>query len=96
MQVGWVLCDDASHCLVCTKEFVANLVYKHSCKACGNVVCAKCCAPEKAVVAELRAFGAVTVCMQCCWGQDEVQAVAYPAQPSSGSSSDSADIMTTR
>lgn len=62
-NVGWVLVDSVTHCLRCRARF-GLLSTKHSCVACGDVVCHQC-SPHKAVITELRSEVPHRVCNTC-------------------------------
>ena len=71
-DVGWLMIDDVSNCLICGKDF-NMLITKHHCKACGNVLCSLCC-KDRAPISELPEYGPLSVCKQCYWGQETVEA----------------------
>ena len=44
LNIGWILANDLDNCMICNAEF-GVLTSKNHCRACGNLVCGKCC-PE--------------------------------------------------
>ena len=70
--VGWVLLSDIDRCMICNDEF--NMYcWPHHCRACGNVICAKC-SPDQAELVEFPEFGEQRVCVLCFYGQAQVHA----------------------
>jgi hypothetical protein len=72
-NVGWVLFNGVDHCMICNCEFGAFTSMYH-CRACGNIVCSKCC-PDKGIIFELHHLPAQITCIQCNFGQEEVRGV---------------------
>lgn len=66
-QVGWVLNDDISYCMLCSVPF-SSRVAAHHCKACGNIFCSNC-AGETAKIVSLEHVGPLRVCKVCYYGQ---------------------------
>ncbi len=66
-DVGWVLNDDATHCMLCRSIF-GMFSYKHHCKACGNVIC-QGCSSNAAYVFEIQSQGLLRACNLCYFGQ---------------------------
>lgn len=72
-NVGWVLTNGVDHCMICNTEFGAFTSMYH-CRACGNIVCSKCC-PDKGIIFELLHLPPQITCIQCNFGQDEIHGV---------------------
>ena len=66
-RVGWMLTEDVNECVVCSVPFSRD-VWRHHCRACGNVVCNNC-SRNRCVIKEIQIIGPVRVCCQCFWGQ---------------------------
>ena len=64
--VGWVINCDIESCMICGT--VLTSLFKHHCKACGNIVCDGC-SSSMAVVIGLEDCGELRVCDMCFWGQ---------------------------
>lgn len=47
-NVGWILSNDLDNCMICNSEF-GVFSPKYHCRACGNLVCAKC-SPDEGIV----------------------------------------------
>lgn len=62
-QVGWLLHDSVELCMVCRMHFGATKP-KHSCSACGIVVCNNC-SDKTCYIAELADFRKHRVCSNC-------------------------------
>mmetsp|Transcript_10010 Transcript_10010/g.15122 ORF Transcript_10010/g.15122 Transcript_10010/m.15122 type:complete len:607 (-) Transcript_10010:236-2056(-) len=69
-NVGWVLNEDISNCMVCAQAF-SVFAYRLHCHACGNAICGTC-GSGMATVEEIADKGPVRVCVQCFWGQEPV------------------------
>lgn len=67
LDIGWIVCDDMDHCMLCMRKFGLFFDPQIHCHACGNVVCGKC--SHATLVNELRKLGEVPVCAYCDWGQ---------------------------
>lgn len=67
LDIGWIVCDDMDHCMLCMRKFGMFFDHKIHCHACGNVVCEKC--SHLTQVYELKKLGEVPVCSFCDWGQ---------------------------
>jgi hypothetical protein len=62
-QLGWIVKDDATHCMNCKTAF-SGLHTKYHCKACGDVCCSTCC-DKWAKIVELGSPQAHRVCRRC-------------------------------
>lgn len=67
-QVGWVLKEEASCCMRCAAPMPDVSTDRHSCTACGNVVCSSC-SKNTAVIVELQTMEKFTVCSDCFQGE---------------------------
>lgn len=66
-DVGWIIKDEASHCMDCGKGF-GTMSTKYHCKACGDIFCGSCC-KNSAKIAELGpAMPAQRICNRCHTG----------------------------
>ena len=73
VNVGWLLHTEIDYCLICCAEF-GFFCHRHSCWACGNVLCFKCCS-ELMVVEEIASLGPKRVCLQCYYGQVDTHTI---------------------
>jgi hypothetical protein len=62
-DVGWVINDRNSFCLLCFKDFGVRR-WKHHCRACGNLVC-KECSDYECPITSMEEYGPAKVCQSC-------------------------------
>lgn len=62
-DLGWVVKDEATHCMECLKPF-GTLRSKYHCKACGDLVC-NSCSPFMRKIVELSPYKTFRVCGRC-------------------------------
>lgn len=77
-KLGWVLDDDINQCMSCYDSFI-GYVYnysKHHCRACGNIICNKCCISVRDIV-NLNKIkfqqNQLKICCNCYWGQENIE-----------------------
>ena len=90
-KVGWVVNDDISQCMVCSKSFGVIFSHKQHCHACGRVLCFSCCVDGVNIV-ELEECGGLPAGKCCYWGQDSVSCIPT----STGTDKDSASAFVPR
>lgn len=66
-NVGWIMNDEITHCLLCGQEF-GFFCYKHHCRACGNLICNEC-SLNRAIVKAIEELGLQRVCKACFHGE---------------------------
>eukprot|EP01038_Epipyxis_sp_PR26KG_P009434 gene9434-12713_t len=66
-NVGWVLANEISNCMVCYASF-GMFGVKHHCRACGTVICGDC-GLLKVPISGLLKHGRMRVCKTCFSGQ---------------------------
>lgn len=65
-SVGWVINCDIESCMIC--GYALTSLFKHHCKACGNIVC-ESCSSSTALIVGLEDCNELRVCDMCFWGQ---------------------------
>jgi hypothetical protein len=63
-NVGWVINENVSVCLICNKDFGVLKRWRHHCRACGDLVCTACSNYAKKIKGYDK-LGKFKVCVNC-------------------------------
>ncbi len=64
INVGWVMNEDVSRCLLCCHSFNYTTRWRHHCRCCGNLICSECCR-NSCLIATKEDLGLLKVCNNC-------------------------------